>query len=80
MAISNFDSMLAFRSKDAKQKRKWHSQSNTDVKPPDDRAALPTTARYRSRPRTIARVTNGASKSIPGVPACGRCHSSSCPT
>lgn len=46
MAIPNSGSMLAFRSKDAKQKRKRHSQNNTDIQPSADRAALPTMARY----------------------------------
>jgi hypothetical protein len=81
MAIPSFDSMLAIRLKDVKQKRKWHSQNNTDVQPPDDSAALPTMARYTGLDHeTLRKVTNGASKSIPAVPACGTCHSSSCPT
>lgn len=46
MAIPEFDSMLAFCSKCAKQNRKWLSQRITDVQPRDDLAALPTMARY----------------------------------
>ena len=59
MAIPSFDSMLAFRLKDAKQKRKRHSQNNTDVQPPDDRAALPTMARYTGLDHEpLRKVTN----------------------
>lgn len=56
--------MLAFRSKDAKQKSKWHSQSNTDVKPPDDRAALPTMARYTRLDREPLRGSPTAPQSL----------------
>lgn len=45
MAIPELGSMMAVCSKCAKRKRKWLSQSITDVQPRDDMAALPTMAR-----------------------------------